>query len=366
MSPGAAETLARHLPHLFRLRCFAPRLQAADGPLRFPAALRELYLMAYNRPLAIADITAAVTAVSRLQRLETFDLSVFRIDPLISFAPLAALPLLCRLTVLGYKAAQVAEITDAQVEQLRALPRLLQLSVKPVSTALLRRLLAQPHGLQWQDISLPRPLRQDDAALLPQLPSLTALTLTARRLDSFDFLRRLPNLLWLKCSYCDGTDAQLVDALRHCTNIFELHLNGCDGLTAAHLAELLPRLPQLESLTLRGLRIDSLSFLSQAPLTDRLNILQLIRCAQLPVAELRHVHSLRGLRELSLHDSFAERLDPNCESLMALRPPSAALPLLESFSYRHSAAVDGGQDEDEDEDEEEDGEEEEEDEEDEN
>ena len=108
---------------------------------------------------------------------------------------------------------------------------------------------------------------------------------------------------------------------------------GWHGLTAAHLADVLPRLPRLQSLQLDNLGIDSLSFLAQPPLISQLSTLWLGYCTQLPAAELRHLHSLRNLRELDIYQSFSERIDPDCEWLTALQPPSTVLPLLQSFTY---------------------------------
>ena len=53
----------------------------------------------------------------------------------------------------------------------------------------------------------------------------------------------------------------------------------------------------------------------------------------LSAAELRHLHSLRGLRELEIESSFDEQMQADCDELTVLRPPSAALPLLRSFSF---------------------------------
>ena len=80
---------------------------------------------------------------------------------------------------------------------------------------------------------------------------------------------------------------------------------------------------------------------------------------------MRHLYSLRVLHELSLHYSFNEEMEADCAALMALRSPSAALPLLESFSYLEYDLSDEELDDEEEEDEEDD-EDEEEDEEDEN
>ena len=110
-----------------------------------------------------------------------------------------------------------------------------------------------------------------------------------------------------------------------------LRLSCCRGLTAAHLADLLPRLPRLRQLHLHRLSIDSLAFLSHPPLTDLLVALGLEDCAQLPLDELRHVHALRGLKTLRLCSSFTAPLDEHSQSL--LTPPSLLLPQLELFQY---------------------------------
>ena len=334
MSADEVESVALKMPRLRRLKCWAPLLPV-DGPMLFPLGLHELEIWAFDRIFSAAEINAVVAATSRLEQLQSLSLLIWRIDPLISFAPLAALPLF-RLLSINVRIA--ANLSHAQVEQLRALPRLRTLNIHPVPASLLRRLLAQPHDLQWQRISLPSPLRDADTALLPRLPSLTSLDLNWRYLSGLDFLQGLPNLSSLRCSSLrDGSGLRLTDrlvaALQRCTDVTELHLDRCASLTAAHLAELLPRMPRLRSLGLSDLGIDSLSFLAQAPLTIRLSRLSLSGCKKLPVAELRHVHSLLGLRELGIHDSFDEQMDPDCDELTALRPPSAALPLLESFTY---------------------------------
>jgi hypothetical protein len=329
---------ARLMPHLRRLECWVP-----EGPLgaalRFPAGLRELSLRAIGSQTSAAHINAAIDAASWLVRLELLSFQCERMDSLISFAPLAALPLLRHVAVVAH-CDRVAGLTDEQADELRALPRLQSLDVNPISTALLRRLLAQPHELQWQHLPLPWPLTDDDAALLPQLPSLTALSFSAESLSSFDFLHRLPNLASISC-FCkfrpDSARAALPDplvaALSRCANVTQLRVEDCLELTAAELADLLPHLPRLQSLSLTDIGIDSLDFLAQPPMTGQLSSLTLSYCTRLPLAELRHLHELHGLRELSIDDSFNERVDPDCEALEALRPPSAALPLLRSFTF---------------------------------
>ena len=94
---------------------------------------------------------------------------------------------------------------------------------------------------------------------------------------------------------------------------------------------MLPRLPRLRELKLHILSIDSLSFLARLPMASQLSRLQLQHCHWLPVAELRHVHGLRGLKQLTLCQSFAAPLDEDSRS--QLTPPSAVLPLLAEFNY---------------------------------
>jgi len=128
-----------------------------------------------------------------------------------------------------------------------------------------------------------------------------------------------------------GRADSLVAGLQCCTNIEILSLTNCADLTAAQLADLLPRLPRLRELSLHRLSIDSLSFLAQPPLTSQLVQLWIFGCSQLPLAELRRVQSLRGLRKLRVGRSFTEPLDDQTQSLY--RPPSAVMPLLEEFLY---------------------------------
>jgi len=133
--------------------------------------------------------------------------------------------------------------------------------------------------------------------------------------ERFGWLRGLPNLTDINMSLFTGEAAaghteSLIDGLQSCTKIEILELDGCHDLTAAHLAELLPRLPRLRELSRLGLD----------------------DCPALPLAELRHVRSLRGLAQLILHKSFVAPLDE--ESRSQWTPPSVLLPRLVEFEYR--------------------------------
>ena len=319
--------LADRMAHLRHLSCwFDPPL---PGQMAFPSSLRRLDVRMCE-PTSAAEINAGIAAIARLPLLEELGIMMDALDPHLSFAPLAALPLLRCLHIDLQDSPD--QPSDAQVDQLRALPRLQQLNV-PMSTSLLRRLLRQPHDLQWQDVSLPYPLDDEAAALLPQLPSLTKIVEYVR-CERFDWLRGLPNLADVCLSSDEeeppaGRAALLVAALQCCTKIELLLLGDLPDLTATQLGELLSRLPRLRELLLDRLSIDSLSFVAQPPLTSQLRRLELWHCRWLPPAELRHVHSLRGLKTLKLFSAFAEPLDDDAQSL--LKPPSAVMPLLEDF-----------------------------------
>jgi len=156
----------------------------------------------------------------------------------------------------------------------------------------------------------------------------------------FDFLVHLPHLKLLHLLVegpgpaAAGRVDSLIAGLQSCSELEELYLSIWD-LTAAHLTNLLPRLPRLQSLELEDLPIDSLSFLSAKPVR-KLVCLRLVTCTHLPLAELRHVHELRGLEELVLRKSFNAPID--AASLALLTPPSAALPQLGYFKYEAPAA----------------------------
>ena len=245
------------------------------------------------------------------------------IDEQLSFAPLALLPRLLRLKIV--RPAGGVELSDAQVAELRTLPQLQELHVQPMSNSLLCRLLAQPHNLQWQQILLPEPLDDEAAALLPQLPSLTVIRpYFSVACSNFDFLRRLPNLTNVQLNICESNDApgrieSLIGGLQCCSQINFLALISKE-LTAAHLDELLPRLPRLQCLTLASGQFTTLAFLAQQPMTDQLTRFLLSECKQLPLSEQSHLQELRRLMECYLIDSFNSPMDELSQALYT--PPS--------------------------------------------
>jgi hypothetical protein len=333
LTDSTLAVLATRMAHLRELHCTLA-LPPSDEPLAFPAALRRLNIDFVVLAGAIR-FNAATAAIGRLPLLEELTIRLDELDPQFSFAPLAALPLLGRLEIIRPRDGAELALSDAQVDQLRALPQLREVKM-PMTTALLRRLLRQPHQLRWHQISLPVALDDEAAALLLQLPLRTSINAVAQ-CDHFDWLRGLPNLSFVSLSSGAAPGdvrqlrvASMVAGLQHCTRIQTLMLCNPE-LTVAQLAELLPRLPQLRSLQLAGLAIDSLSFLAQPPLTNQLRSLSLMVCRRLPPAELHRVQALRALNALTVFHSFSAPVDQ--PSLALYWPPSAALPQLEKFSY---------------------------------
>jgi hypothetical protein len=319
------------MAHLRELHCHVD-LPPPGQQLAFPAQLRRLGIDFPDHADAV-QINGAVAAISRLSLLEELGLVMDALDPHLSFAPLADLPLLRRLKI-SQSWGQVQQLSDAQIDELRALPQLQEIDV-PMTPPLMRRLLRQPHDLQWQQIPLPGWLADEAAALLPLLPSLTAIPELVT-CDRFDWLRGLPNLTDARLWFSGSTGAESraespVAALHCCTKIEILALSRCRELTAAQLAELLPRLPKLRELRLQCLDIESLAFLAQPPLTSQLSRLDLSCCTRLPLTELRHVHALLGLEQLTVCQSFAAPLDSFSRS--QLTPPCALLPRLQQFEY---------------------------------
>jgi hypothetical protein len=334
--------LARHMPQLRELHCemkLAP-MAPVHVRLAFPPGLLQLDLQLLHSPISssMADVNRVVKAVGRLSLLQSLVLRLPILDDRLSFAPLASMPQLRDLDI--HLPLGAPDLSDAQVDQLRSMPNLRRLWVMSMTTPLLRRLLAQPHQLQWQSMTLPSPLDDEAAALLPQLLSLTALSAWPS-CTHFDFLRRLPNLVDVNFLFhqppeeadadAAGRMELLVAGLQCCSRIETLSLDNCADLHAAHLVELLPRLPRLRELWLLNLAVDSLAFLAQEPVPTSLRLLALIGCSQLPLTEMRHVHALRNLTQLTVIHSFSTPMDAHCQSLYT--PPSQLLPHLDKFDY---------------------------------
>lgn len=326
--------MARHMQHVQQLTCtLSP--PSVLGLSAFPYALRNLNI-SVTSPATSTGVNVILKAIGRVSQLEILELWLPGVvDPQMSFAPLAPLTQLRRLSI---NWSGSVGLSTAHLDELRTIPHLQRLCATRMSTRMLRHLLRQPHNLQWQHVEIPActPLTDESASLLVQLPSLTKLDGWSS-CTRFDWLQQLPNLivvdLGFKHDELSGTEwiESLVMGLQQCPSITSLDLSQCRGLTTAHLIRLLPRLLQLHSLALVDIDIESLSFLTLEPMTRQLTSLGLWDCLKLSITELRHVHVLGALKSLTLENSFTSPLDQYSQLL--LTPPSIVLPKLDEFSY---------------------------------
>jgi hypothetical protein len=164
-----------------------------------------------------------------------------------------------------------------------------------------QRILAQPHTISWHIIN--RIQSVDIVSLLPALPSHTQLYASSRILVP-SVMASLSSLTTL---ICVGTD-QLDRALDNCRNLTRLQV-------------VLEKTSTLEWANTPSLQ-KSLQTLSLLYFDDGL---------ELDPVQLRHLGHLKNLCTLEIYtQAFAENIKWS-EDLIALRPPSALLPKLQSL-----------------------------------
>jgi len=124
--------------------------------------------------------------------------------------------------------------------------------------------------------------------------------------------------------------------------------------TSEQLAECLPQLPLLRSLTLSNqAQLESLEFLKTGPVTRTLTSLELKNFhMRLPVEELQHVNALSALETLTLENVFDEPLAESTQQLY--RRPSRLLPSLRWMQHSWRPLPEDEDEDDEEEEEEED------------
>lgn len=327
--------IAEHMSHLQTVVC---TLALPDIPAfrftAFPSSLTTVDVkMCPSMTAASVDI--ALRALGRLSQLQVLSLKLLHGIEHISFSPLVGLPQLHSLTI---DWQDETELTVMQMFEIRTMQHLRIVSMSHMTTNMLRTLLHKPHKLQWEKFTIPlsTPLTDDGAALLPQLPSLTAADFWVS-CARFDWFHLLPHITCVDLGFefsepvgDEWTDS-LVSGLQRCVNIEILKLAHCPNFKSFHLTQLLPRLPRLQELSLINVPIDSLSFLDQQPVKLQLSSFRLIDCSLPPINDLRYLHALQGLRFLSIQSSMAAPLDEYTRWLLS--PPSVALPMLHRFLY---------------------------------
>jgi len=238
--PDCLKLLSQCLPHLRTLSITVRLPLPAGFALQFPARLRWLVLTLEflstkdgdEGAVQTASFNAALDAVTGLAQLELLTLHVS--SPMSkwvipgSLAALARAPCLRSLN-LALTRSGLPRLSDERVAELRALTQLQTLSFNKVDTPLLRRLLAPPHSLQWQELGSLWLLTEDDAALLVTLP---LRTLHAKlSMPHADFLLQLPQLqsLTLCVDNRGPRDAErILQAVGGCAQLRELTLQDGD------------------------------------------------------------------------------------------------------------------------------------------
>jgi len=353
-SPDCLQLVSQRLPHLRGLTVTA-RLPLPSGEtLEFPPGLRSLMLVLQLTGGSGKDegfaalFNTALDAIANLAQLEDLKLHVrgpsHNGEFPGSLAALTRAPGLRHLN-LALGGFQVPRLSDAHVADLRTLKQLQSLVFHQVDTTLLRRLLAPPHALQWQELGGLWVVTEADAALLVTLP---LRTLDARlAMPHADFLLQLPQLQSLKLSAAAGgfsNSEHVLQAVGTCAQLRSLTVE--DGarvnmlhFSSAQLGACLARLPNLQELFLSGAaELTTLAFLAEGSVRGTLVLLYLRGFSRrLPLSELQFVLQLRGLHSLTFVDVFDAPLRGEDKRLLTPPTQSPLLPHLTYFSHGWNA-----------------------------
>ena len=309
--------------------------------LHFGASLKAVVLHLEGDVKCSAVIDDAIVTLSRLPLLKKLSLHLPAYLPELSLSSLAFAPQLREFSCAAAEDPDEDEDdedadwhpTKLQLDQLRMMPQLRRMD-SSLSRDDLSYLLRAPHSLQWQEIPEVRDV-DDEVVTSSAFPTLTKLVTSRCRtvafLPMFTSLRSLS--LWMNSPA--RLAAEIVTGLSYCSQLTELTLRNAHDVTAQHLSQALPHLPELRELSLMFCSsLASLSFLAEcAGLSQSLQSLMLTACRSpaLRATELKHVMTLKSLAKLGLHSSFVEPLDVFSQHF--LTPPSAVLPSLVQFTY---------------------------------
>jgi len=356
VSPERIHLMSHRLPQLRELTVTVRPPMPSGVALQFPPGLRLLRLVLQSEKddgndVGFAELfNAALDAAASLEQLQDLQLHIRGLSHGREFpGSLAALTRARSLRHLKFALGgfQVPRFGDAHVADLRALVQLHTLAFNRVNTPLLRRLLAPPHALRWQELGGLWQLTKDDAALLV---SLSLRTLYANlAMPHADFLLQLPQLTTLRLSAAGQgppDTERILQAVGTCAQLRSLTLEDSESVNMLHLrsAQLgacLTRLPNLQELDLSGAtELTTLSFLEVGSVRGTLIKLFLLDFShRMPLSELQFVLQLRELQSLAVWDVFDA---PLCAADLALLTPptqSPLLPRLTKFSYRHREAA---------------------------
>ena len=306
-------------------------LSPPSSRLLFGASLRSVTLRLEGDANSASATNDVIVTVGRLPVLEELSLCLPFFFPEVSFVPLVAAP---RLQELSCWNSNHVQPSHAQLDQLRMLPHLRAMKVPFVGGGALIHLLRTPHSLHWQQVHQLHHIDNDAASALSTLPTLTRLdTYECRSVTFLPALHRL-RTLWLSMDFAVRLAADIVTGLFSCSQLTELRLLSAVDVTSQHLWQALSHLPALCSLELwHCSALTSLSFISEcAGLSQSLHSFGLNHCGSpdLHSTELKHVLTLKALKDLKVRSSFVEPLDALTQHLFT--PPSV-LPTLVQFTY---------------------------------
>jgi hypothetical protein len=250
-----------------------------------------------------ADAHGIMNALARMQYLTDLTLCMSQLQ-LMCLEPLIRSQSLKNVCVYGiWLNDSEKHMIDCEIDIIRALGHL-EVFVMPRQYFIkdnVQRILAQPHTIAWNIIN--RIQSVDIISLLPALPSLTELYTLSRILVP-SVMASLPALTTLICTGTDGLD----HALDNCRNLTRLQI-------------ILEKTSTLEWANTPSLQ-KSLQILSLLYFEDGLEI---------DPVQLRHLGHLKNLCTLEINTrAFAENIKWS-NDLIALRPPSALLPKLQTL-----------------------------------
>lgn len=262
--------------------CMMNRLQTLEYcsfavylPINLPHSLTALTMTIIDRKvdaIVCTLIDRHLRHLTTLPRLESLNLHIYRMCPLLSLESLADMREL-RFLSLDWNNSDVL-LTDDQVDVLRAMGKLetMRMTVRLMSH--LSRLLREPHTLQWKNLNIHIPLRINHC--LASLTSLT--TLKCLVPNDHSFLASLTNLTHLEveeflndgecedrlCMNKNGYNLvaikEAVDGISRCVSLRELKL-GWYSFKAEHMRRILTCLPHVHTLQMTKMfYLESLDF----------------------------------------------------------------------------------------------------------
>jgi hypothetical protein len=243
-----------------------------------------------------------IVALAQLPQLTELTMHSYS-DRWIGLKPLVVARSLTSLSIKTYSPAHGA-LSETEVDEVRALSHLHTINIPCLNYNIenMRRVLAQPHALEWQAIgSIPS---QQIAQLIPALPSVTCLS-GSSTCFSGNIMRALPRLTRLEVIGTAGLEG-ILDGCTHLTHLIIIPMHE----QSLEYVPLVAHYSHIRSLTIHafcyryGLRTQDLHIFSH----------------------VQHIHEL----VLDMDDCEPDVWES--AELAALHPPSALLPNLQKLT----------------------------------